>query len=203
MAEFYDVIVIGGGAAGSSAAYFTASRQWRTLVIDKGTGDGYLGSFGMVCQFPGFPEGLSGGEIIGRMRKQFEQAGGFTKPLNVDGIEPETNRHKVKAGSETFEGRVVILATGSAERTGYLTGEKEFFGRGVYHDAKTDGPCVAGEQVAIIGKCKLAAEEALFLSRYVQQIHFVIPSNRLDIDGKLFSQVQNDRKIELHFSTSI
>lgn len=203
MSEFYDVIVIGGGAAGSSAAYFTASRQWRTLVIDKGVEEGYLGGMGQVCQFPGFPEGLKGSEIISRMRAQFEGSGGGARTLTVDGLEPQENRHKVVAGTDAFEARAVILATGAAARTGYLTGEKEFFGRGVYHDAKTDGPCVAGEQVAVIGKSKQAAEEALFLSRYVQQLHFVIPSNRLDIESKLFTQIQHDRKIELHFSTSL
>lgn len=203
MSELYDVIVVGGGASGSAAAGFTAHHRLKTLLIDKGIQDGFLGSLGNVCHFPGFPDGISGAEIVGRIRRQIENSGGTVKTATVDGIEVEENSHKVKLDNEAFDTRTIILATGAAARTGYLSGEREFFGRGVSHDAHADGPCVADQPIAVIGKSKLAAEDALFLSKYVQKIDFVIPSNRLDVDSRLFGQIQHDRKIELHFSASL
>ena len=203
MAEFYDVIIIGGGAAGSSAASFTASRRLKTLLLDKGVEEGFLGGMGAVSHFPGIADATSGPELISRLRKQAEHSGGQIRTATVDGLDVQTNRHNVKAGNETFEARTVILATGAAARTGYLSGERELLGRGVFHDAHTDGPAAQDKEVAVIGKSKLAAEEALLLSKYAQKIHFLVPSNRLDAEGKLFSQVQHDRRIELLFSTSI
>lgn len=203
MAELYDVIVVGGGAAGSSAAGFTANCRLKTLVLDKRIEDGHLGSFGIVCNFPGFPDAISGAEIISRLRRQVEISGGTVKTMTVDGLDVEEAKHKVKTEKDEFEARTIILATGAAERTGYLTGERELFGRGIFHDARNGAPCTPDLEIAIIGKSKLAAEEALFLSKFVERVHFVIPSNRLDVDNHIFSQVQHDRKIELHFSTSL
>lgn len=203
MSEFFDVIVIGGGPSGSSAAAFTASRGWNTFLTDKKIDDGYLGSMGNVCQFPAFPDGISGREIVERLRKQTSLAGAKIGSSEITEISLEGEKYKVAGGGDTFEARVIILATGAAARTGFLTGEKEFFGRGVFHDAKIDGPCNAAGDIAIIGKSKLAAEEAIFLSKYADKIHFVIPSNRLDAESRLFGQIQHERKIELHFSTSI
>lgn len=203
MSELFDVIVIGGGASGSSAAAFTAGHGWRTLLIDKNIQDGYLGSLGNVCQFPAFPDGARGLEIVERLRKQAENAGAKMRAAEVTEINLEEMPRKVTIGGEIFEAPTFILATGAAARTGYLAGEKEFFGRGVFHDAKAEAPCNTGQEIAIIGKSKLAAEEALFLSKFAQKIHFVIPSNRLDADSRIFGQIQHDRKIELHFSTSL
>jgi thioredoxin reductase (NADPH) len=203
VAEFFDVIVIGGGASGSAAAAFTAGRGWNTCMADKNLLDGYLGSLGHVCQFPGFPEGIAGREIVERLRKQAEKAGAKVLTCEITEINAEEGKFVAAGCGETLEARAAILATGAAARTGFLTGEKEFFGRGVFHDARTDGPCNSAGEIAVIGKSKLAAEEAIFLSKYADKIHFVIPSNRLDADSRIFGQVQHERKIELHFSTSI
>ncbi len=203
MSELYDVIVIGGGASGASAAAFTAGHGWNTLLVDKNIQDGYLGGLGNVCQFPGFPDGAVGAEIVERLRRQAENAGAKTRIAEATEINFEAEPRKVTIGGETLEAQTIVLATGAAARTGYLPGEKEFMGRGVLHDAKIDGPCNAGSEIAIIGKSKLAADEALFLTKFAQKIHFVIPSNRLDADNKIFGLIQHDKKIELHFSTSL
>ncbi len=203
MSELYDVIVIGGGAAGSSAAAYMARHGWKTLLIDKGVQEGYLGGMGHACSFPAFPDAVSGAEIVNRMHRQVEQAGGALKQSEATEISSDENVCTVTAGEGTLKARAIVLATGAAARTGYLSGEKELFGSGVFHDARMDGPANAGSEIAVIGKSKFAAEEAIILSRYAQKVHFVIPSNRLDIDNRIFAQIENDQKIELHFSTSI
>jgi len=199
----YDAIIVGGGPSGSAAAAHVARYQWKTLLLDKGVGEGFLGSFGNAGCFPGFPDATGGSEIVGRLRSQLEKSGGTVKTVNIDGIDFEGTSLTVIAANDRWQGRAVVLATGAAARTGYLGGEREFFGSGVFHDAHTEAPCVDRQVVAVIGKTKVAVDETLFLSQFAEKIYFVIPSNRLDVDNRVMSQIQHEKKIELLFSTSL
>jgi len=96
-----------------------------------------------------------------------------------------------------------VVATGAAARTNYLRGEREFLGRGVYHDALAYGPAVTKRTAAVIGKTKQAATEALLLTRFAERVHVIIPSNKLDAEDALMNQLRANRNIELHFSTSL
>ena len=203
MSEIYDAIIVGGGAAGSSAAAHLARYRWKTLLLDKGVSEGFLGSFGNAGCFLGFPEATSGHEIINRFRNQLEKSGGGVKTAAVDGVDFEGTSRKVIAGQETWEARAVVLATGAAARSGHLSGEREFLGRGVFHDARSNFICEDTKEIAIIGKTKFATDEALFLSQFAEKIYFVIPSNHLDIDNRLLTQIEHETKIELLFSTSL
>lgn len=198
----YDAIVIGGGPAGSAAATFLASRQWRTMILDKGILEGILGGSCRVVGFPGFPDFISGTEVVNRMRRQAENMGASIKTAAITGVDFEGKNRRIIAENETFEAKTFILATGASDRTGYSAGEKEFRGRGVSHSAEIDGPAIMDQTIAAIGKTKYAAEEVLFLAQFAKKIHFIIPSNRLDIDNRLLSRLQNNDRIELLFSTS-
>jgi thioredoxin reductase (NADPH) len=200
--EIYDAVIIGGGPAGSAAAAFLAGRQRKTIILDKGILEGYLGGSSRIVGFPGFPDFISGTEIVNRMRRQAENMGASIKTAVITGVDFEGKNRKVISENETLESRTVFLATGACGRTGYSAGEKEFRGRGVSHSAELEGPAIKGQTIAAIGKTKYAAEEVLFLSKYARKIHFIIPSNRLDIDSRLLSKLQNSNNIELLFSTS-
>ncbi len=202
MSEIYDVIVIGGGPAGCSAATYLASRHWKTLVIDKGILDGLLGGLSRIIGFPGFPDIISGTEVVNRMRRQAENMGAIIKTTEIKKVDFQKKGLIAFSDNEIFEGRSVILATGASQRTGYSAGEKEFRGRGVSHCAEIEGCTAQDQTIAVIGKTKYAVEEALLLSNYAKKIYFVIPSNRLDIDNQLLFKLQNNNKIELLFSTS-
>ncbi len=203
MKQSYDVLIIGGGPAGCMAAMHLASRGWTTLLVDKDSTHGYLASLKSLSNFPGFPDDINGLEIIERLHKQAQKAGAFIKHVEINKINFEETKKIAKGGEQEFEIKSVILSTGAATRTGYLPGAKDFFGQGVSHDAQNDASLAKGKNVAIVGKNKDAAEAALLLSKYANEIHFIIPSNKLDIENQLLENLQNDKKINLLFSASL
>ena len=199
-----DVIVIGGGPAGCAAATFAARCRWKTALVDRSVDGGYLGSLGHVSYFPGFPEAISGTELVKRMRRQAELTGVqiVADAAGAVAMGDAPVRVTTESGREVAA-PAVVLATGAAARTNYLQGEREFLGRGVSHDARGDGPAVAKRVAAVIGKSRQAAEEALALARFAERVHLVIPSSKLEADDALLKQLQENRAIELHFSTSL
>ncbi len=200
----YDVIVIGGGPAGCAAATFTSRCRWKTLIIDKAVSAGYLGSLGNVSYFPGFPESISGSELIGRMRRQAELVGVTSTSDTVTSMTSEDGLFKIRtSGEKELEAKTIVIATGAAARTNYLQGEREFLGRGVYYDALTYGPAVAKRSVAVIGKTRQTVEEAMLLTRFADHIHMIIPSSSLKVDDVLKSKLEKNRSVEMHFSTSL
>ena len=136
-----DLIVIGGGPAGCAAASFAARLRWKVVVIDSSLERGYLGSLGNVSFFPGFPEAISGPELVKRMRRQAELTGAHFVSESVCGISMQDGSFRVATESgRELTSRAVVIAVGAASRTNYLHNEREYMGRGVSHDALADGP---------------------------------------------------------------
>lgn len=199
-----DAIVIGGGPAGCAAAAFLARCKWNVLIIDRSSSEGFLGSLGNVSYFPGFPESISGAEILKRMRRQCELEGARLATETVSAVSAEETGFKIASESgKEFFARAVLAATGAATRTNYLHGEREFLGRGVSYDVLADGPSVAKRTASVIGKTREAAEAAIALSRFAEKIHFIIPSNKLEVGDDLIEAMKSNRAIELHFSASL
>ena len=204
MQTSFDVIVIGGGPAGSAAAAFTARSKRSTLVIDKSIDGGFLGSLGNVSYFPGFPESIRGRDLLEKMRRQAELEGARLMSDQVTQLSGTAGSFKVITHSgKGLEAGAVIVATGAADRTSYLHGEREFLGKGVSHDALADGPAVAKRTVAVIGKNEHAAGEAIAVSRFADKVHFIIPSNRLEAPDEVMKRITDTKSIETHFSTSL
>lgn len=199
-----NLIVIGGGPAGCAAATCAARCKWKVIIIDKALDGGHLGSLNNVSYFPGFPEAISGKDLLRKMRRQAELVGVQFLIDTVRAVSVKSQPYKVMTDTnKELEAQVIVVATGAAARTNYLHGEKEFFGKGVSYDALSDGPAVAKRVVAVIGKSKHAAEESMILSRFAEKVHFVIPSNKLEADDSLLQQLSKNKTIELHFSTSL
>jgi thioredoxin reductase (NADPH) len=200
----FDVIVVGGGPAGCSAAMFMARCKHKTLVIDKNDGTSYLGALGNISCFPGFSEPVTGRELLQKMKKQAELEGvRFSKGAVTAIAADSTLKRIITDNNEEHTARAVVIATGAASRKNYLNGEREFLGKGVSHDVMADGPSVARRHAAVVGKNREAADGALFLSRFAEKVYLIIPSNRLDADEKIVEQLQKSKTIELHFSSSI
>lgn len=199
-----DVIVIGGGPAGSAAATFSARCKWHTEVIDRGVDIGFLGSLSNVSYFPGFPESISGKDLLNRIRRQAELVGVHFLTDAVKTVTQNESGFVVATdGGREFFSKVIVVSSGAAYRTNYLHGEKEFLGRGVSYDAIADGPSVAKRPAAVVGKTRQAADAAMIISRFADKVHFIVPSSRLDADDTIVTQLQRNKSIILYYSASL
>lgn len=201
--EVYDVIIIGGGPAGTSAAIYTARAELRTLVIDKGLTAGALGVTAKISNYPGVPGPVSGAELVDIMRRQAEAFGAEFITDKVVGLDLASDPKMVMAGTNAFQSKAIILATGSMGRTNTVPGEAEFLGRGVSYCATCDGAFFRGQPVAVIGNNDEALEEALFLTKFAQQVHLVVPTPTMKAGDVLVAEVERHPKVDIRLSTRL
>lgn len=199
----YDVVIIGGGPGGTAAAIYTARSQLRTLVIDKGLTAGALGITSKISNYPGIPGTVTGAELVETMRKQAESFGAEFLTDKVVGVDLSVEPRLVFAGTNTYETKSIILATGSMGRTNYVSGEQELLGRGVSYCATCDGAFFRDQVVAVVGNNDESLEEALFLTKYVDKIYLIVPTPELKAQNALVQEATNHSKIELRLSTRV
>ncbi|MCB0155608.1 MAG: FAD-dependent oxidoreductase [Anaerolineae bacterium] len=201
--EPYDLIVIGGGPAGTSAAIYAARANLRTLVIDKGATAGALGITAKISNYPGVPGPVSGLELVETMREQARSFGAEFLTDKVVGVDLQSTPKVVMAGTNTFETKAILLATGSMGRNHSAPGEAEFLGRGVSYCATCDGAFFKEQSVAVVGNNDEALEEALFLTKFAGQVHLVVPTPDLKASPALTSEVITHAKIAVKTATRL
>jgi len=201
--KLYDVIIIGGGPGGASAAIYTARSDLRTLVIDKGLTAGALGVTAKISNYPGIVGPVTGAEIVEIMRSQAESFGAEFITDKVVGVDLRSEPKQVMAGTGTFTTKTVILATGSMGRTSQVPGEEEFLGRGVSYCATCDGAFFRNVPVAVVGNNDEAAEEALFLTKYTDKVHLIVPTPNLNVSGELRQEVEQSAAIDVMLGTRL
>ncbi|MCB8937696.1 MAG: FAD-dependent oxidoreductase [Ardenticatenaceae bacterium] len=199
----YDVVIIGGGPAGASAAIYTARSELRTLVIDKGLTAGALGVTSKISNYPGVPGPISGAKLVEIMREQAESFGAKFITDKVVGITIDGEQKEVIAGTGNFRAKVLILATGAMGRTSTVSGEEELLGRGVSYCATCDGAFFRDQDVAVVGNNDEALEEALFLTKYAKNIHLIVPTPELKARASLAEEVAENPKIQVHLATRL
>ncbi|MGN7470810.1 NAD(P)/FAD-dependent oxidoreductase [Brevibacillus sp. SAFN-007a] len=177
----YDVIIIGGGPAGTSAAIYTARGNLKTLVIDKAPGTGALALTHKIANYPGVEGELTGKELLDSMRRQAESFGAEFIQTTISAVDVEEEVKSIFTAHGTFEAKAVIVATGSKGRNRMLPGEEALLGRGVSTCATCDGAFYAGKHVAVIGDTAEALEEAQALTKFADKITFLVP--RADLQG--------------------
>ena len=202
-ANKYDVIIIGGGPAGASAAIYTARSELRTLVIDKGLTAGALGVTSKISNYPGVPGPISGAKLVEIMREQAESFGAKFITDKVVGITIDGEQKEVIAGTGNFTAKVIILATGAMGRTSTVKGEEELLGRGVSYCATCDGAFFRDQDVAVVGNNDEALEEALFLTKYAKNIHLIVPTPELKAREVLAHEVAESPKIQVRLGTRL
>jgi thioredoxin reductase (NADPH) len=199
----FDVIIIGGGPAGASAAIYTARTELRTLVIDKGLTAGALGITSKISNYPGVPGPVNGAELVQIMRQQAESFGAEFLTDKVVGVDLTSDPKMVIAGTGSYQAKVIFLATGSMGRTNTTPGEEKFLGRGVSYCATCDGAFFRDQPVAVIGNNDEALEEALFLTKFADPIHLIVPTPTLKAQDKLVAEAKNHPKIKLQTGTRL
>src|SRR6201994_4998727 len=170
----HDVIIIGSGPAGYTAALYTARAQLAPLVFEGTAFGGALMTTTEVENFPGFRDGITGPELMDEMR---EQALRFGADLRMEDVESVSLEGPVKtvvtADGETYKARSIILAMGAAARYLQVPGEQELLGRGVSSCATCDGFFFRDQDIAVIGGGDSAMEEATFLTRFARSVTLV------------------------------
>lgn len=199
----YDVIIIGGGPAGASAAIYTARADLRTLVIDKGLTAGALGITGEISNYPGVPGPISGAELVEIMRGQAESFGATFLTDKVIGVDLGSEPKRVQAGTQSYTARALILATGAMGRTQTVAGEEQFLGRGVSYCATCDGAFFRNRPVAVVGNNDEAAEEALFLTKFTDRVHLIVPTPQLNARPPLLAELERSPAIQMRLGTRL
>src|SRR5262252_3567768 len=192
----HNVVIIGSGCAGLTAAIYAARANLKPLVLDGHEPGGQLSLTTHVENFPGFPEGIMGPELIANMRKQAEKFGAEFKSGTVSEVDLSKLPFKITAGKETFETKTLIVAAGASARLLGLKGERELIGRGVSTCATCDGYFFRGKPIAIVGGGDSAMEEANFLSRYASKVHLIHRRKEFRASKIMIERVKKNEKIE-------
>ncbi len=201
--DTHDVIIIGGGPAGATAAIYAARADFRTLVLDRGLTTGALGMTGKIANYPGVPGEISGAELVERIRNQAESFGARFVQDKVLTTDLRGEVKTVVGAKDSYYARAVIIATGSMGRTRTVRGEEELVGRGVSYCATCDGAFFREQEVAVAGNNDEAVEEALFLTRFAQRVHLLTPTSDLNASSELVAEVEQNPKVEIHPSTRL
>ena len=183
----YDVIIIGGGPAGLTAGLYTGRARLRTLLLEKMAPGGQAALAWTIENYPGFPEGIGGPELMERIGKQAEKCGleiksGEVVKINVpseDELSKGEPEKVIKTEKEEYKTIALIVATGTRPRKLEVPGEERLIGKGVSYCATCDGPLFKNRKVVVAGGGNTAVKEALFLSKFAEKITLIHRRDKL------------------------
>lgn len=196
-----DVLILGGGPAGATAAIYCAQAKLKTVMVDLGLGGGNVAITHQVSNFPGFPKPMPGYLLADHMVQQAKDAGVIPR-LAAEVTEIDLERRRVVLdGLETIHAKRLVLATGSSPRVIGVKGEREFKGRGVSYCATCDGKYYEGKHVVVIGGGNSAIEESLFLARFASKITIVNQFPNLQANQHAQALARAEEKINFRLAT--
>nr|WP_221443179.1 thioredoxin-disulfide reductase [Nocardiopsis algeriensis] len=204
VSDVRNVIIIGSGPAGYTAAVYAARAELRPLVFEGSiTAGGALMNTTEVENFPGFPDGIMGPDLMDNMRKQAERFGAELVPEDVTSVNLSAPVKEVTAGGETFRAHTVIVATGSGYRELGVPGEKELSGRGTSWCATCDGFFFRDQDIAVVGGGDTAMEEALFLTRFARSVTVIHRRDELRASRIMAERAFANEKISFLWNTEV
>ena len=201
--EHHKVIILGSGPAGLTAAIYTARASLEPLLIHGPLRGGQLTTTTEVENFPGFPEGIMGPELMELFEKQAVRFGTKIEVSTVDTVDLKQKPYTLKTSSKTYTCDVLIVATGATPKWLGLPNEKELTGFGVSSCATCDGAFFRNQVMTVVGGGDSACEEALFLSRFGSKIHLIVRRDQLRASKIMQDRVLNHEKIEVIWDSAV
>jgi thioredoxin reductase (NADPH) len=196
--ELFDLIIVGAGPAGLTACLYASRSLLKTLLLEKGPVGGQVIYTDLIENYPGFPGGISGYELIERIQKQLEDYEYQFLQEEVVDLQEEAELKEVHlSNGAILKAKAVILALGAKPRKLGVPGEKEFTGRGVSYCAICDGPFFRGEVVAVIGGGNTALQEAIYLTKYVKKVYLIHRRETFRATSILQERVKKNPQIEI------
>jgi thioredoxin reductase (NADPH) len=192
----YNVVIIGSGCAGLTAAIYAARANLKPLVIDGHEQGGQLSLTTHVENYPGFPDGIMGPELIENMRKQAQRFGAQFKAGAVSEVDLTHRPFKITAGKDVYETKTLIVAAGASARLLGLPGERELIGHGVSTCATCDGYFFREKAIAVVGGGDSAMEEANFLTRYASKVYLIHRRNEFRASKIMIDRAKANDKVE-------
>jgi thioredoxin reductase (NADPH) len=206
--DFYDLVIVGGGPAGLGAAVYGASEGLRTVLVERSATGGQAGQSSRIENYLGFPDGVSGGQLADRARRQATRFGAeLLLARDVVALEAQGPARVLRfADGGTIAAHAVVLATGVSYRTLGVDGAEALTGRGVYYgSAMTEGPECEGKKVLVVGGANSAGQAAVFFSRYAQSVHVLVRGSSLEasMSAYLIRQLEENPAITVHTCTTV
>jgi thioredoxin reductase (NADPH) len=203
--RFYDLVVIGGGPAGLTAALYAAREGIDTLVLERSAPGGQAAVTELLDNYPGFPEGISGAEFADRLAAQARRFGvEVLSATEVKGVSRDGQFQVVKlANGDEVRANALLLAPGATYRRLGIPNEEAFVGAGVHFCATCDGPFYRDQEVLVVGGGTSAAEGALFLSKFASHVTMVVRGDALSASQLAISKVLNQARIEVRTNTVV
>ncbi|MBW2283128.1 MAG: thioredoxin-disulfide reductase [Deltaproteobacteria bacterium] len=199
----HDLIIIGAGPAGLTAGLYAARSRRDVILFERLSPGGQILTTDWVENYPGFPEGISGFDLVDRMKRQAENFGLVIEGREVSGLELSPERKAVVTDKGTIQTKAIILACGASPQKLGVEGEDLLMGKGVSYCATCDGPFYRDQAVAVVGGGDTAVEEAIFLTRFASKVYLIHRRDQLRATQLLRDRAMAQEKIEIIWDTVV
>ncbi len=199
----FDVAIIGSGPAGYTASIYTSRAKLKTIIISGSLPGGQLMTTTEVENFPGFPKGITGPELMMNMQQQSERFGTRIVIDEVTRVDFKNRPFKIFTGSDEYTAESVLISTGASPRKLGLKSESDFSGKGVSYCATCDGPFFRDQEIVVVGGGDTALEEATFLTKFGKTVKIVHRRNKLRASKILQERAFENPKIEFIWNSAV
>ena len=193
----YDLVIVGSGPAGLTASIYAARARLNTLVLEKSATGGQILVTDWIENYPGFPEGLSGADLVMKMAEQAKRFGVEIETNQVLSMQVTDAVKKIVLDDRTVTCKAIILATGASPMKLGVPGEEEFYGKGISTCATCDAPFFRNSVVAAVGGGDTAVQESIFLTRFVEKVYLIHRRDELRATRILQERAMENPKIEI------
>ena len=203
MGHIYDMIIIGGGPAGYTAALYAARAGLETVILERLSAGGQMALTSQIDNYPGFEDGIDGFSLAEKMQAGAERFGAKSEIADVFFVKLDGAVKEIETSEGTYYGRTVVLATGANPRYLELPGEQELIGRGVNYCAACDGMFYKGKTVAVVGGGNSAAADALLLSRLCEKVIVIHRRDTLRVTKIYHEPLMQAKNVEFRWNSTV